>query len=83
MYLKNNILFYHAVLNVKEDISIISKYLRHPKREPDYRAGRDHREFVTSMWAEDYKIDIQQLISAIHKALKQIETHFSVNIPAN
>lgn len=83
MYLKNNILFYHAVLNVKEDISIISKYLRHPKREPDYRAGRDHSEFVTSMWAEEYKIDIQQLISAIHKALKQIETHFAVNIPAN
>jgi lipoate-protein ligase A len=82
MYLKNNILFYHAVLNVKEDISIISKYLRHPKREPDYRAGRDHREFVTSMWAEGYKVDDKLLMPAIHKALMQIKTHFAVNIPA-
>lgn len=83
MYLKNNILFYHAVLNVKENISIISKYLKHPKREPDYRAGRDHKEFVTSIWAEGYKIDIQQLSSAINKAIKKIETHFAVNMPAD
>ncbi len=81
MYLKNNILFYHAVLNVKEDISVISKYLRHPKREPDYRAGRDHKEFVTSIWAEGYEIEIPILINSIHKAIKQIEIDFAYLIP--
>ena len=76
MYLKNNILFYHAVLNVKEDISIISKYLKHPTREPEYRLGRSHGEFVTSLWAEGYNIENQALIDEISKALKRIEKAF-------
>ena len=72
MYLKNNILFYHAVLNVKEDVSLISKYLKHPGREPDYRAGRNHNDFVTSLAAEGYNIEIPLIIDAIRKAINNI-----------
>ena len=28
---------------------MIEKYLRHPPREPDYRAQRDHSDFVTNL----------------------------------
>lgn len=53
--------FYHAVLNVKEDTNLISKYINHPDREPDYRLGRSHDEFVTSLWKENHPIEISQL----------------------
>jgi lipoate-protein ligase A len=50
----NNKLVYHAVLNLGENPAIFGRYLRHPRREPDYRAGRSHSEFVTSMAGEGY-----------------------------
>lgn len=76
MYLNNNTLFYHAVLNVSEDISLISKYLKHPGKEPDYRNGRPHNEFVTSLHKEGYHLSVdeaEQLISnAFHSLQKEI-----------
>ena len=47
-------LVYHAVLNIAEDPVLFSRYLLHPRREPDYRSGRSHHEFVTSLAAEGY-----------------------------
>ncbi|MEN6619794.1 MAG: hypothetical protein ABFC28_09965 [Rikenellaceae bacterium] len=73
MYLKNGTLFYHAVLNVCEDTTLISKYLKHPAREPDYRMGRDHNEFVTSIHKEGFILDIQLIIGAIKEALTNLE----------
>jgi len=49
LYRNRDLVFYHAVLNVAGDIDMISRYLLQPPREPDYRAGRSHREFVTSL----------------------------------
>lgn len=72
MNLKENTLFYHAVLNVSEEISLLSKYLKHPSREPDYRKGRSHDEFVTSLFKEGYKIENQVITNHISKALEEI-----------
>ena len=58
-------LIYHAVLNVGEDPGLFEKYLRHPHREPDYRTGRSHSEFVTSLKAEGYNIRAEEIITAI------------------
>lgn len=63
-------LFYHAVLNVSESVEIISKYLKHPSKEPDYRKGRDHKEFVTSLSAEGYKLDFIKISDAIDRGFK-------------
>ncbi|MBK6767298.1 MAG: hypothetical protein IPG71_13690 [bacterium] len=49
LYRNRDLVFYHAVLNVAGDVDVISRYLLQPPREPDYRAGRTHREFVTSL----------------------------------
>ncbi|MFH1853445.1 MAG: hypothetical protein ABIA75_13990 [Candidatus Neomarinimicrobiota bacterium] len=62
LYHSRRRLFYHAVLNVSESTEVISRYLRHPQREPDYRRGRNHSTFVTSLAAEGYRstnIDIK------------------------
>ena len=53
--------FYHAVLNVSESVSLIEKYLKHPIREPDYRKNRNHKEFVTSLTQENYNFSINEI----------------------
>ncbi len=72
MYLNKGTLFYHAVMNVSEDVSLISRYIKHPPREPDYRKGRNHDEFVTSLSNEGYNLEFSQIEAAIYKALKEV-----------
>lgn len=72
IYRGTTFMFYHAVLNISEDVNIISKYLKHPKREPDYRKGRNHSEFVTSLLSEGYDINCKKLIALIEKNYKII-----------
>lgn len=61
MYKRKDTLFYHAVLNFAVPASLIERYLRHPSKEPDYRAGRSHSEFVTSLQENGYAETIQYL----------------------
>ena len=70
-------IFYHAVLNISMPIDLIGKYLKHPPREPEYRDGRPHHEFVTSLHAEGYTLapeDIRKgLADSLMKRRKRIE----------
>ena len=43
---KRSHLLYHGTLLYGFSLPLISKYLRTPPREPEYRAGRSHQEFV-------------------------------------
>ncbi len=72
IYRRPNRVFYHAVLNVAEDIASIAKYIRHPAKEPDYRKGRPHSEFVTSIKAEGYDFAIASLLLALEKGIQPI-----------
>ncbi len=67
-----NNLVYHAVLNIAEDPSLFSKYLRHPSREPDYRAGRKHDEFVTSISSEGYRFSPGVLMEMLNRRLSSL-----------
>jgi lipoate-protein ligase A len=40
---------YHGTLLDAFDLDLIARVLRHPPREPDYRAGRAHTAFVTNL----------------------------------
>jgi len=68
MHRKANRMVYHAVLNIEEESSIIEKYLLHPKREPEYRSGRSHSMFVTSLKSEGFNINNQQLVDTLDKS---------------
>jgi lipoate---protein ligase len=42
-------MLYHGTLLLDMDLSLITRLLRHPPREPDYRAGRNHEDFVANL----------------------------------
>ncbi|MDD4638205.1 MAG: hypothetical protein PHT63_00435 [Bacteroidales bacterium] len=71
MYLNRGVLFYHAVLNISEEVSMISRYIKHPQREPDYRQGRSHEDFVTSLAKEGYKFDYSDIKKVVSEALAE------------
>ncbi len=56
-------LLYHGTLLYDMDLSLVSRYLRMPARQPDYRDGRAHDEFLTNM-----PIERSQILGNIHKA---------------
>ncbi len=70
IYQNNLVVFYHAVLNVSESTSLIEKYLKQPKRQPDYRKSRSHKNFVTSLNNEKYNISIHDLKNAIENEIQ-------------
>lgn len=40
---------YHGTLLDDCDLEMVARLLRHPPREPDYRAGRNHRAFLANL----------------------------------
>lgn len=42
-------LLLHGTLLLDLDMELVERCLRHPPREPDYREGRSHRAFITTM----------------------------------
>lgn len=48
---------YATTLLVSPRLELLDRYLQHPPREPDYRAGRAHADFVTSLQACGYAPD--------------------------
>lgn len=49
LYVGRDFMEYGASLLVSPDLFLFERYLRHPPREPGYRRGRPHRDFVTSL----------------------------------
>lgn len=71
IYKTTKFIFYHAVLNVSENPETINDLLKHPKREPAYRAHRSHLDFVTSMAKEGYFFSINYLYNHFVKSVKE------------
>lgn len=69
IYRKRNMVFYHAVLNVSETPEFIGRYLKHPSREPDYRSGRRHEDFVTSIHQAGFPLPIEDILVEIRHIL--------------
>jgi lipoate---protein ligase len=73
IYRKRNMVFYHAVLNIAESPEFIGRYLKHPSREPDYRFGRKHEDFVTSIHEAGFLVPIEEiLVEMRHNLAKKL-----------
>lgn len=60
----------HATLLVEADLTLLGAVLRHPAREPDYRGGRRHEDFVANL----VTLDSALLGPALHSALRTAST---------
>jgi len=56
IYRVPGLLFYSTTLLVEPEIERVERWLRHPPREPEYRRGRSHREFMLPL-ADVMEID--------------------------
>lgn len=52
IYRNRDVLFYSVTLLVEPDTGLMERYLAHPPREPEYRRGRSHADFVTLLATE-------------------------------
>jgi len=65
IYRNKDIVFYHAIINVAGSTDIMERYLTIPPRYPDYRRGRTHKDFVTSLKAQGYNLDLSRFEDAL------------------
>ena len=49
LFRSRNYLLYQASILVDARVDLMERYLKHPSREPDYRAGKSHRNFVAGL----------------------------------
>lgn len=62
------VLFQVSVL-VDADVRLLERYLKPPSRQPDYRRGRSHREFVVTLREAGYPVSPGQVVGAVYRAL--------------
>lgn len=65
MYRSHGRVAYHGVLNLGEEAALIRRYLLHPPQEPDYRRGRNHEDFVTSLAKERPQMDEEAFVGSL------------------
>jgi len=65
---QGRVLFQISVL-VAIDVSLLERYLKEPTHVPDYRAGRRHREFVTTLRAAGHAAGCAEVAAALRRAL--------------
>jgi lipoate-protein ligase A len=71
---QRQLLVYQAVLLVDAARDLFARYLQHPPREPDYRAGREHRDFTTNLRERGLQVSLQTL-------QERLQTHLDQRLP--
>jgi len=71
MYGSKNLLFYTASLLVAGNLELIDRYLRHPSQEPEYRQGRSHQDFLTTINRVYPHLAVPEVITGLDAVLPQ------------
>jgi lipoate-protein ligase A len=61
LFRTKNYLLYQASLICDLDVDTIAKYLRHPSKEPDYRAKRSHKDFLVGLKDVDSRMSVKSV----------------------
>jgi lipoate---protein ligase len=69
IYRRKLILFYQASLLVSNDLSLFEALLAPPVRAPDYRGGRRHAEFCTTLRQEGFPVKTAEIVTEIEKTV--------------
>ena len=71
VFRRRRILFFQASLLVNNDPAEFERYLAYPARVPDYRRGRGHREFCTTLAAAGNPLSVAQVRAALHAVMAE------------
>jgi lipoate-protein ligase A len=71
LYRRRRILFYQASLLVENDLALFGRYLRFPSRVPDYRRGRGHGEFCTTLAREGYAVPVARIMETLERVVRE------------
>lgn len=68
-----DVFYFSASLLVNADLARLARCLKHPPREPDYRAGRDHRGFVANLdLANRHELqDVEHFMMRLNESLAE------------
>lgn len=80
MHRKHDSIFYHAVLNVAEPGDTFDRYLKHPSREPEYRKGRAHSDFVSSLKELGCTLSAEQIMDKLHTEFLKLTQAYTPKI---
>ena len=69
IYRTRLVLFYQASLLVDNDLAVFSRYLAMPARVPEYRAGRSHEDFCTTLAREGYPHSVRDVMKALEEVV--------------
>lgn len=73
VYRTKGLLYYSATLLTAPNIEKIERYLQHPPREPDYRQGRRHSEFVGRLIPAGTIKDVENFAAGLRKNLPSLD----------
>ncbi len=71
LYRSRLLLFYQASLLVSNDLALFDRYLTMPARVPDYRMGRSHAEFCTTLLKEGCRNTPEEICAALERIVEQ------------
>lgn len=71
IYRTRRVLFYQASILVSNDLSIFTRYLAMPARVPDYRRGRSHEDFCTTLAREGFTGGVPQVMDALREVVEE------------
>jgi len=70
LYRRRRVLFYQGSLLVENDPALFDRYLRFPSRVPDYRQGRGHGEFCTTLAREGYAVPVARVMESLERVVR-------------
>lgn len=65
LYRRRRLLFYQASLLVDVDLALFNRYLRYPHQVPDYRRGRGHVDFCTTLRREGFDLPVARIAESL------------------
>jgi lipoate-protein ligase A len=71
LFRSRNYLLYQASILVDLDIQLVGELLRHPTREPEYRRGRPHSDFLAGL------VDVDPSVTSPVEVVRSLEMHLS------
>ena len=68
LYRCKDLVLYQGSLLVNPDLTLINRYLKQPRKQPEYRGERPHEGFVTSLHNEGYDMPLDEIVDALRGA---------------